>query len=255
MSKTVQLNPVAAAVAVVVAPALTPNQAKAVLAQAVALSNADKTFANAVVAISTEVARILGDKPSYDHWTLVQTAFITDYAKAREVKEDSARQRWVKVAETMKAEFALEKPAKPTQAAEVKAKQRTDAAGEAAKLIAAAGATTPEAILKLSANKDAPVAAGVVSALASAAGKAAAEASQAARDAAREEAKALRESIRKELQNLTLVQLRRVAASIEKMKEPAPTTQVVISGAAADVGQGAVDAPAASAKPVLALVD
>lgn len=110
MAKTQAQTPVATAVA-----ALVPKDATLIAQQAGVLAVADASFADSVKAVATEVARVLTAKPSYDHWTLVTGAFIKAYATARNVKEDSARMRWMKVAGVLDAEFALTKPQKPTQ--------------------------------------------------------------------------------------------------------------------------------------------
>lgn len=218
---------------------LTTQQANDVREQAGALATADKTFADAISSISTAVARIMGVEPSYDHWTLVQTAFVKDYATARGVKEESARMRWVRVADAMEKAFALVKPAKPTKAAEVKAVQRAKADDEATALIMRAKATTPDAIMRIAAKGG--IAPGVSAALTKAAGALAKDAAKAANEAAREESKTLRESIRKETQTLDVTQLRRVAKLIADMKSAALGANM-ITGAAADVGQGNSDA-------------
>lgn len=211
--------------------------AEAVRAQAVALADADKDFESAMSEVAQGIARILGTSPTYDGWEAVQKAFIADYADARKCKEETARQRWVAVCKAMESEYALEKPAKPTKAAEAKAAQRKGAAEQAAELVKAAGAATPQAILALTTpakGQPAP-SAPVIAALSKIAGEAAKESAKAATEAAKEEAKRLRESIRKECQTLTNPQLRKVAALIAKLRsEGQPTGE-------GDEGEG--DAP------------
>ncbi len=231
----VALATLAASAPAVVVYALSTAHVEAVKAQALTLVGADKDFADAFAEVATGVAHVMGTAPTYDHWMAVQAAFIADYVAAKGCKEETARQRWVRVCAAMNegiegtpfTGFALEKPAKPSKAAEVKAEQRKGAAETAAALIAAAGATTPQAILALSANADAPVAAPVVAALAKAAGSAASDAAKAANEAAREEMKTLRESIRKGAQNLTLAQLREVAALIANLTPKAPSVGTI----------------------------
>lgn len=211
----------------VIAPyALASDVQNLVKAQAIILVGADKDFANAVSEVATGVARIMGDKPSFDHWTAVQAAFVASYKEVRECEEETARKRFSFVAQAMKDTFALEKPAKPTKAGEVKAAQREGAAKTAADMIEASGAKTAQEVLALSSDTtNGPVAAPVVSALAKLAGDMAKDAGKAANEAAREETKALREAIRKTCANLSLVALRKVAelvANLDAVEHPKP---------------------------------
>lgn len=216
-------------VAAIAAPSLSIEHAAQVKAQAVKLSTADKSFEAAVMAVAEGVARILGTDPSYDHWTMVQASFIADYTEARECKEETSRKRWQAVVSALEGNFALEKPAKPTKAAEIKAQQREGASATAMEMIESAGALTPQSILALSENADAPVAAPVVAALAKIAGEKAKEAGKAANDAARAETKTLRDDIRKGMTNLSLAQLREVAALVASYQPAATVPDVETS--------------------------
>jgi hypothetical protein len=206
---------------------------------ATALASADVAFESAITGVAANVARILGTEPSYDLWTSVAAHFQTTYASARKCKPETAQKRWFAVAGAMEADFALEKPTKPTKSAEVKAAQREGAAAEAAKLIEAAKATTPAAILALSTAVEG-IKAPVVAALAKAAGAVAADAAKDASEAARKHANEMREEIRKSLGALTNAQLEQVRALVASFKPATPVTPPapapVITDAAAQVG-------------------
>lgn len=221
-AKTNPATPAAAAAPV--AYVLTEGHAKMVKAQAVALSAADKTFEGIISAVSTGIAKIMGTAPTFDHWQAVQAAFVADYTAAHGCKDESARKRWVAVASAMEAAFALEKPAKPTKAAEVKAEQRKGAALEAAKIIEAAKATTPAEVMKLAGKATKP---GVIAALAKQAGDLSKDAAKEATEAARTESKVLREEIRGLLANLDVRALRSIRNMAAKLAgvpdaEPVP---------------------------------
>jgi hypothetical protein len=211
MSKSKQVQapaqPVVAA-AVAQAYALTAEVLASVKVEAVNLSTADRSFEDAVKAAATNVARIMGTEPSFDHWEAVAAAFRTDYQSARGCTEETARKRWVAVCGVIESSFALVKPAKPTVAGIVKQKQREGAAAEAATLIEQAKATTPAAIIAL--TQQAGLKPPVVAALGKMAGEVAKEAGKAANEAAREEAKALRDEVRASIPALSLDNLRKV---------------------------------------------
>ena len=209
---------------------------EATIAAAQALAQADVTFSGAIKAVCTSVAAILGTNPSYDLWNAVAAHFQASYVAIRSCKPETAQKRWFAVAAGMEAEFALEKPSKPTVAAAVKAEQRKGAAAEADALIKAAGATTPAAVLALS---QAGVKGPVIAALAKVAGSMAADAGKAATEAAREAAKAMREEIRKSLNDLTNAQLEQVRALVQSFKPAAPVAPAAVltdAGAAAHLG-------------------
>jgi hypothetical protein len=222
------LNQVAAALVSTDAPAaqaagvytLSEDVAASVAACGENLAQADQSFDEAIKAVATDVARIMGAEPTFDHWMAVSGRFQIGYVKARGCKPETAQKRWQAVTAAMEAEFALEKPAKPTKAAEVKAEQRKGAAAEAAALIEAAKAATPAEVLALSQSAE-PLKAPVIAALAKAAGEMAAKAGADAAAKAKEESKALREQIRKGTQGLTVAQLRQVADLIESFKPKA----------------------------------
>jgi len=105
-----------------------------IAAPAVNLAKADKAFESALPTAASAVAKILGEKPSYDHWVTVQDAFISAYMKERGCTESTATNRFSSVAVAMKNSFALEKPAKPTAAAAKKAASRAKQATSKASL-------------------------------------------------------------------------------------------------------------------------
>ncbi len=242
MSKANATNPV------IVPQAPAPYALKAtasagVAAQAVALSTADSSFANALEGVATALALVMDTAPSFDHWEAVSAGFQVAYTNARKCTPETSRKRWVAVCAEMERLFALEKPAKPTAAAAKKAEQRSTASETAKALIAKAGATTPAAVLALS---QAGVTGPVIKALAAAAGDMAASAGKAATEAAKAAAAGMREEIRKSLTGLTNAQLEQVRALVQSFA-PAPNlTPVgptnVISDAAAAVGLEALGA-------------
>jgi hypothetical protein len=194
---------------------------KAVASAAQTLCKADTSFESAIKAVATDVARILTDKPTFDAWEAIAAAFQADYAEARKCNVETARKRWVAVCAAMESEFALEKPAKPTQAAAKKAEERKGNDEQAAALIKAAGATTPQAMMALTADASKPLPRGVVASISKLAAEAANEASKAANEAARKRAAELRESIRKDCSALDATALAKVAEFIATLKAPA----------------------------------
>lgn len=188
--------------------------ATALGAAATTLANADTVFESAIGTVSTEVARIMGATPSFAHWELVRDGFVADYASARGCKPETARMRWVAIAREMAEEFALEKPIKPTEAAEKKAVERKGADLKAAELIKDQGATSAQAIMEI-ASKTPGLAKGTVAALGKAAQAAAQLAQKDASAVAKEAAKNLREVLRKTNAKLELAALREVHAFIE----------------------------------------
>lgn len=117
-------------------PALTFDPV-AVNACAVQLASADAVFENALTAVAESVARILGTKPTFDHWEGVAGAFRADYVKARGCKEETAAKRWSMVAAELANRFALEKPTKPTAEAQRKATARAKQAKAIEKIVKA----------------------------------------------------------------------------------------------------------------------
>jgi hypothetical protein len=209
--------------AVAAAYALKDEAIKAVRAESANLAAADTAFESGLSKVATNMARLLGDAPSFDHWEAVAKEFQAGYAAAKKCTEETARKRWVALCGRMETEFALTKPAKPTKAAEVKAAQREGAAKEAADLIERTKATTPAAIIAL--TQQAGLKAPVVAALGKMAGEVAKAAGKAANDAAREEAKKLREEVRQSLAALSLDNLRKVRDTVAAMiaaQNPAP---------------------------------
>jgi hypothetical protein len=197
----------------VVAPVLDAAQAAQCATFAATLATADAAFESAIVEVATNVARVIGTKPTFTHWELVRDAFVTAYAKARNCKEESARRRWVGVCDVMAKEFALEKPAKPTEAGVKKAEQRKDADTTAAELCKAQNASSAQAIMEI-ASKTPGLSRSVVAALGKKANEAAQQSQKNANEAAKEVAKAMRESLRKTAQALGVDQLREVTAFI-----------------------------------------
>lgn len=196
-----------------VAPTLTAEDAEQTATFAATLASADAAFESAIVEVATAVARVIGTKPTFSHWELVRDAFVTAYAKARNCKEESARRRWVGVCDVMAKEFALEKPAKPTEEGVKKAEQRKNADDRAAELCKAQNASSAQAIMEI-ASKTAGLPRPVVAALGKLASAAAQNAQKNANEAAKEVAKGLREALRKTTQALGVDQLREVAAFI-----------------------------------------
>lgn len=215
---------------VVAAYALAADVSTKVAAQGVALSVADVSFETALERVAKAIADLIGTAPSYDHWEAVSGAFQTAYTADRKCTEETSRKRWGAITAEMERQFALEKPSKPTKAAEVKAEQRKGAAAEAAALIAKAGAKTPAAVLALS---QAGVSGPVIKALAAEAGKLASDAGKVATEAAKAAASGMREEIRKSLGGLSNAQLEKVRKLIQSF---AAAPAAVISPAAAEVG-------------------
>ena len=216
--------------AVIEAYALPTEIGVKVRAQGVELSKADVSFETALDKVSTALAHLIGTSPAFDHWEAVAGAFQIAYVNDRKCTAETARKRWGAVTAEMDRQFSLEKPSKPTKAAEVKAEQRKGAAAEAAALIAKAGATTPAAVLALS---QAGVSTPVIKALAAEAGKLASDAGKAANEAAKAAAATMREEIRKSLAGLTNAQLDKVRRLVQSFTVP---PAAVISPAAAAVG-------------------
>lgn len=89
-----------------------------------ALAVADKQFDAAIPQAASAVARILGEKPTFDAWNAVAEAFQKAYREARGCEEKTAQNRWSAVCTEMERAFALAKPAKPSAAGKAKAAQR-----------------------------------------------------------------------------------------------------------------------------------
>jgi hypothetical protein len=179
------------------------------------LANADAAFESAINEVATGVARIMGTKPSHQHWELVRDAFTGAYTTARGCKEETSRKRWVAVCAVMEKEFALEKPIKPTEGAQKKAVERENADAKADALVKAAGAATPQAIMEI-AGKTPNVSRATVAALGKLAASAANEAQKAASEVARKRANELRETLRESCKKLQVAQLEEVRAFIEQ---------------------------------------
>lgn len=100
------------------------ESAKPVAVFAVELAKADVAYEQVLPNIASQVAKLLGVKPSYELWEAVADGFQSAYMKQRNCVADTARNRWVAVAKYMADTFALEKPAKASVAATKKAKER-----------------------------------------------------------------------------------------------------------------------------------
>lgn len=104
--------------------------AKPVAVFAVDLAKADVAYEQVIPTIAGGVAKLLGVKPSFDLWEAVAELFQASYIKQRNCVQETARNRWVAIVGYMKDNFALEKPAKPTDAGTKKAKERAKAEKE-----------------------------------------------------------------------------------------------------------------------------
>lgn len=116
-------------------PAALTYDPAAVNAQAVALAAADAAYENGLQGVAEGVARILGEKPTFEHWEAVAAAFQANYAKARPCAEKTAANRWHMLAGALRDKFALEKPAKGTKQAAQKAASREKAAKAVEKIV------------------------------------------------------------------------------------------------------------------------
>ncbi len=195
--------------------ALSAEHANSTNGAATALAAADKQFESILEATATAVARVLGLKPSYEHWEAVSDTFRSNYQTARGCNEETARKRWVAVS----AFFSQDKPTKPTAAAAAKAGQRASASEEAAKLIAKAKAATPQDILAIATKSPEPLTRGVISALGRAATERAAEATKGAAEAAKLESKKLRDQCLTTLAKMTKLQLTLAAGALTAIAE------------------------------------
>lgn len=88
------------------------------------LAKADAAFELAIPNAASALAKHLGESPSYDGWGKAQAEFVASYMKERKCVQATADNRFSAVAVYMKNNFALEKPAKPSDVAVKKAAQR-----------------------------------------------------------------------------------------------------------------------------------
>lgn len=193
---------------VVAAPAFS---ADAVRAAAVALSTADKSFASAIATVAEQVARILTAEPTYALWEGVASTFVADYAKARGCETKTAENRWTFVVAELRSRFALEKPAKPTEAAQAKAAQRAAKAGKVEAILKAHD--TVESLMRAAEKADPKER----TAFAEAIVKATKDAARDASTKAKETEKALREEARTIIGKLQGKQLERALAALRKL--------------------------------------
>ena len=91
---------------------------------AVALAKADAAYDLAIPQAGNAVAKLLGNNPTFAEWERVHGFFVLEYRKARKCSEETAENRFSAIAKYMRENHELAKPAKPTEAAAKKAKQR-----------------------------------------------------------------------------------------------------------------------------------
>lgn len=112
------------------AQAAAAEQARPVGVIAVELAKADATYEQVLPNISSQVAKLLGVKPTYELWEAVSDAFQSAYVAQRKCTPETARNRWVAVCGYMASNFELAKPAKASVAGTKKAKERAKAEKE-----------------------------------------------------------------------------------------------------------------------------
>lgn len=105
----------------------TSTAASSVSKIASALAKADAAFELAIPTAGNGIAKILGENPTYETWEKVREEFISEYCKARKCVEKTANNRWGAIASYMADNRELEKPTKPTKAAEARAESRKKA--------------------------------------------------------------------------------------------------------------------------------
>jgi hypothetical protein len=199
--------------------------ASAVSTAAQTLATADKAFSSAITTVAEQVARILTDKPTYTLWEQVASAFCADYAKARGCEVKTAENRWSFVAAELRSRFALEKPKKPTEAAQKKAQQRAGQAAKVDELVKAHGSV--QALME-AAKKAQPA---DLPTFARAIEKASASAAVDAKKAAKEAEKRMRDEARTIIAHLDGKALEKAVTQLRKLVPADKLAEIVKASA------------------------
>ena len=106
---------------------------------AASLARADAQFTSAVNEVARSVALALGDDCTHDEWEQGHEEFVEAYTRQRGCQVKTAENRWSFVVAEMGAQFAMEKPRKPTKEAARKAEKRSNEAEQVDAAIAQHG--------------------------------------------------------------------------------------------------------------------